>query len=276
MNDIGYMRTPRTRRVTVPQLAEMARAGEKIAMVTCYDASFAALVERAGVDVVLVGDSLGMVIGGHSSTLPVTLDEIEYHTRCVARGVKTTMVVADMPFGSYQESAEKAFANAARLMAAGAQMVKVEGGAWLAPTIEFLVTRGIPVCGHLGLQPQSVHQYGGYKTQGNTSASAERLEADSRVLADSGIGLLVYEMIPAALAGRLTALLGVPTIGIGAGPECAGQVLVLYDMLGIYPGKLARFVRNFLEGAPSIGDAVAAYVQAVKSGSFPAPEHCVA
>lgn len=276
MSDLSPTPAAKPRRMTVPRLAEMARTGEKIAMLTCYDASFAALLERAGVDVVLVGDSLGMVIGGRDSTLHVTQDDVEYHTRCVLRGMKTTLVIADMPFGSYQESPAKAFANAARLMATGAQMVKVEGGGWLAETIEFMVLRGIPVCGHLGLQPQSVHRYGGYRTQGNTVESAERLAADSRALADAGVSLLVYEMIPAALAARLTADVGVPTIGIGAGPHCSGQVLVLYDMLGIYPGKPPRFVRNFMQGQPTIDDAVKAYVQAVKSGTFPAPEHCVA
>ena len=244
-------------------------------MLTCYDASFAALLEQAGVDVLLVGDSLGMVIAGHASTLPVTMDEVLYHTRCVARGAKSALVVADMPFGAYQQGVEQAYANAARLMAAGAQMVKVEGGAWLAATVEFLVVRGIPVCGHLGLQPQSVHALGGYKTQGSSAESAQSLGFDSHALADAGAGLLVYEMIPAALAGRLTGELPIPTIGIGAGPDCSGQVLVLYDMLGIYPGRKPRFVRNFMQGAGTIGDAVAAYVAAVKDGTFPAAEHSV-
>ena len=265
--------TAGTRR-TVPGLSAMARAGEKIAMLTCYDASFAALLDRAGVDVLLVGDSLGMVIGGHASTLPVTLDEMIYHTRCVAAGARQALVVADMSFGSYQASREQAYANAARLMAAGAQMVKLEGGAWLAPTVEFLVARGIPVCGHLGLQPQSVHRFGGYKAQGKTDASAQALADDARALAAAGIELLVLEMVPAALAAEITAQGAVPTIGIGAGPGCSGQVLVLYDMLGIYP-KPARFVRNFMTGRETIEGAIAAYLTAVKDGSFPGPEHCV-
>ena len=260
-------------RRTVPGLGAMARAGERIAMLTCYDASFATLLERAGVDVLLVGDSLGMVIGGHASTLPVTLDEMAYHTRAVAAGASTALVIADMPFGTYQPSAATAYANAARLMAAGAQMVKVEGGAWVAPTVEFLTARGIPVCGHLGLQPQSVHRYGGYKAQGRTDESARELTADAQALARAGIGLLVLEMVPAALAAGVTAALDVPTIGIGAGAGCSGQVLVLYDMLGIYPGKPARFVRDFMRGADSIDAAITAYVRAVKDGSFPAPEH---
>jgi 3-methyl-2-oxobutanoate hydroxymethyltransferase len=262
--------TPRT----VPGLAAMARQGEKIAMLTCYDASFAALLDRAGVDVLLVGDSLGMVIGGEGSTLGVTLDEMTYHTRCVAKGVRTALLVADMSFGSYQAGPEQAYVNAARLMAAGAKMVKLEGGAWLAPTVEFLVLRGIPVCGHLGLQPQSVHKVGGYKAVGRTEASARTLRDDAQALARAGVELMVLEMVPAALAGEITNEITVPTIGIGAGPRCSGQVLVLYDMLGIYPGKLARFVRNFMTGSDSVEVAVTAYVKAVKDGSFPAAEHC--
>jgi len=268
------MTAPSARR-TVPGLSAMARAGEKIAMLTCYDASFAALLEGAGVDALLVGDSLGMVIGGHASTLPVTLDDMLYHTRCVCAGAKTPLLIADMPFGTYQESPQKAYANAARLMAAGAQMVKVEGGAWLAPTVEFLVVRGIPVCGHVGLQPQSVHRYGGYRAQGRTADSARELGEDAQALARAGVGLVVFEMIPAVVAANLTASLPVPTIGIGAGADCSGQVLVLYDMLGIYPGKPARFVRNFMTGGVTIEAAVGAYVKAVKDGSFPAPEHFV-
>ena len=261
-------------RRTVPGLSAMARAGEKIAMLTCYDASFAGLLDRAEVDALLVGDSLGMVIGGHASTLPVTLEEMVYHTRCVAAGARQALVLADMSFASYQASPEQAYANAARLMAAGAQMVKLEGGAWLAPTVEFLVARGIPVCGHLGLQPQSVHRFGGYKAQGKTDASARALADDARALTAAGIELLVLEMVPAALAAEITAQGAIPTIGIGAGPGCSGQVLVLYDMLGIYP-KPARFVRNFMTGGETIEGAIAAFVTAVKDGSFPGPEHCV-
>jgi 3-methyl-2-oxobutanoate hydroxymethyltransferase len=260
---------------TVPGLAARARTGEKIAMLTCYDASFAALLDRAGVDAMLVGDSLGMVIGGHASTLPVTLEDMVYHTRCVAMRAKAALVIADLSFGSYQASPQQAYGSAARLMAAGAQMVKIEGGAWLAPTIEFLVMRGIPVCGHLGLQPQSVHRLGGYKVQGKTDDSARELRDDARRLVDAGVALLVLEMVPAALATELTAELSVPTIGIGAGPGCSGQVLVLYDMLGIYPGKPMRFVRNFMAGSTGIEAAVTAFVQDVKDGSFPGLEHCM-
>jgi 3-methyl-2-oxobutanoate hydroxymethyltransferase len=259
---------------TVPGLAAMARQGEKIAMLTCYDASFATLLERAGVDVLLVGDSLGMVIGGKATTLAVTPDEMAYHTRCVVQGARAALVVADMSFGSYQGGPEQAYANAARLMAEGAKMVKLEGGAWLAPTVEFLVVRGIPVCGHIGLQPQSVHKLGGYKAVGKTDDSARALRDDAQALARAGAELLVLEMVPATLAGEITAEITVPTIGIGAGPRCSGQVLVLYDMLGVYPGRPARFVRNFMTGAASVEAAVAAYVKAVKDGSFPAAEHC--
>ena len=266
--------TSTTAKRTVPGLAAMAREGEKIAMLTCYDASFATVLDRAGLDALLIGDSLGMVIRGYASTLPVTLDEMVYHTRCVAAGARSALIIADMSFGSYQASPEQAYGNAARLMAAGAQMVKLEGGAWLAPSVEFLVARGIPVCGHLGLQPQSVHHFGGYKVQGKTEASAQTLREDTRALARAGMELLVLELVPAALAAALTAENSVPTIGIGAGPGCSGQVLVLYDMLGIYPGKPARFVRNFMTGADSIEGAVAAYVKAVKQGDFPGPEHC--
>lgn len=262
-------------RTTVPALASMSRSGDRIAALTCYDASFATMLDHAGIDVLLVGDSLGMVIDGHTSTLAVTVDQMTYHTRAVAAGAKRSLIVSDMPFGSYQESPRQAFANAVRLMGAGAQMVKLEGGAWLAPTVEFLVARGIPVCGHLGLQPQSVHRFGGYKAQGRSDASAREIMDDARLLVASGIGLLVLEMVPATLAASVTEGLPVPTIGIGAGPHCSGQVLVLYDMLGIYPGKPARFVRNFMTGSASIEAAIAAYVHAVKDGSFPAPEHCI-
>jgi len=267
--------TSATAKRTGPGLVAMARQGEKIAMLTCYDASFATLLDRAGVDALLIGDSLGMVIGGHTSTLPVTLDEMIYHTRCVAAGARSALIIADLSFGSYQASPEQAYSSAARLMAAGAQMVKLEGGAWAAPSVEFLVARGIPVCGHLGLQPQSLHRFGGYKIQGKTDASAQTLREDTRALAQAGIELLVLELVPATLAAALTTETTVPTIGIGAGPGCSGQVLVLYDMLGIYPGKPARFVRNFMTGAESIEAAVVAYVKAVKSGGFPGPEHCV-
>ena len=258
---------------TVPSLKAMAAAGEKIAMLTCYDASFAALEERAGVDVMLVGDSLGMVIEGHASTLPVTLSDMLHHTRAVAAGARNALVIADMPFGSYQQGPHQAYAGAAQLMAAGAQMVKLEGGRWLAPTIEFLVARSIPVCGHLGLTPQSVHKLGGYRVQGRDEERAERLLADAREVAAAGADLLVLECVPSALAERITRELVIPTIGIGAGPHCDGQVLVMYDLLGLTPGKRPRFSKNFLAGHDSVAGALQAYANAVRGGEFPAPEH---
>lgn len=254
-------------------LQQMKARGEKIAVLTSYDASFAALSDKAGVEVLLVGDSLGMTIQGHHSTLPVSLRDMEYHTRCVAKGVQQAFIVTDMPFGSYQKTPEQAFENAVLLMAAGAQMVKVEGGAIMLDTVRFLVERGIPVCGHLGLTPQSVHQFGGYRVQGRDDAAARQLLADAQALAEAGAGMLVLEMVPAALAAKVSQAIAIPVIGIGAGKDCDGQVLVLQDMLGIYAGKSPRFVRNFMQNATSIEQAVADYVAAVKTQTFPAPEH---
>ena len=266
-----------TKPVTLAELARMRAEGEKIAMLTCYDASFAALLDRCGVDTVLVGDSLGNVLQGHASTLPVTLEQMVYHTACVARGLGNggrPFIVADLPFGSYQESPAQAMRSAAALMAAGAQMVKLEGGAFMAETVRFLVERGVPVCAHIGLTPQSVHQLGGYRVQGKTDAGAQQMKRDAAALQDAGAALIVLEMTPAALAADITrGLATAATIGIGAGKECHGQVLVLHDMLGIYPGKKARFVKNFMAEAASIDAAVKAYVAAVKNGRFPAPEH---
>lgn len=267
----------RSKAVTVPALLGM-KAGhggkaEKIVMLTCYDASFAALMDRCGVDVLLVGDSLGMVCQGYDSTLPVTLADVAYHTASVARGNQTAFLVADMPFGTYGKP-EKAFDNAVALIQAGAQMVKLEGGAWLAPTVRFLTERAVPVCAHLGLTPQSVHQMGGYRVQGKSHEAAEQLKSDALALQAAGAQLLVLEAIPAALGGEVTGMLAIPTIGIGAGPDCSGQVLVMHDLLGVFPGRKARFVKNFMEGQDSIEAAVRAYVRAVKDGVFPAPEHC--
>jgi 3-methyl-2-oxobutanoate hydroxymethyltransferase len=254
-------------------LQQMAGRGEKIAVLTAYDASFAQLCEQAGVEVLLVGDSLGMVLQGASSTLAVTLHDMQYHTRCVAKGAQSAYIVTDMPFGSYQQSPEQAFRNASRLMAAGAHMVKLEGGMVMSETVRFLVERGIPVCGHLGLTPQSVHQLGGYRVQGKDEAQAQQLIADAQALADAGAGMLVLEMVPAALAKAITDSVRIPTIGIGAGVDCSGQVLVLHDMLGIYPGKSPRFVRNFMQEASSIPQALEHYVKAVKDKTFPTAEH---
>ena len=261
-------------KITVQTLMKLAQEGQKITMLTCYDASFAAMLDEAGVETLLVGDSLGMVMQGADSTLPVTLDEMIYHVRCVARATRNALVIGDMPFGSYQESPQQAFASAARLMQAGAHMVKLEGGAFMAETTRFLVERGIPVCSHIGLTPQFVNTFGGYRVQGKSEDDAARIRADARALADAGASLVLMECVPAGLAASITAELSVPTIGIGAGPEVSGQVLVIYDMLGVYPGKKARFVKNFMPEAGSIPGAVKAYVHAVKNGSFPAPEHC--
>jgi 3-methyl-2-oxobutanoate hydroxymethyltransferase len=260
-------------RITLTDLHKLKRDGSKIAMLTGYDASFAALLENAGVDSILVGDSLGNVLQGHDTTLPVTLADMVYHVGCVARGAKHAFLIGDLPFGSYQENAEQAFRSAAQLMATGAHMVKLEGGAAFAPTTEFLVRRGIPVCGHLGLTPQSVHQLGGFRVQGKTADAAKQLLEDALALERSGAGMIVLEAIPARLAAEVTSNLSIPTIGIGAGRDCAGQVLVLHDLLGVFPGKKAKFVRNFMDGATSIQQAVENYVRAVKDGSFPGPEH---
>ncbi len=260
-------------RTTVTSLQKLAAEGQKIAMLTCYDASFAAVMDEAGVDVLLIGDSLGMVIQGEESTLPVTMEQMEYHTRIVARSAKKALVLADMPFGSYQEGPQQAFRNAARLMAAGAHMVKIEGGATMVETTRFLVDRGIPVCAHIGLTPQSVNTLGGYKVQGKGDEAAQQLMAEALALQAAGAGMVLMEMVPAKLAAEVTAALKVPTIGIGAGVGTSGQVLVVYDMLGVYPGKKARFVRNFMNGSGSILAAIEAYVAAVKNQSFPADEH---
>lgn len=265
-----------TRRQTIADLARQRETGEKVAMFTCYDASFARLLDGAGVDSLLVGDSLGNVIQGHDSTLPVTVADIAYHTAAVKRGCDRPFLIADMPFGSYQESREQAFRNAAILMAAGAQMVKLEGGAEMAPTVAFLVQRGIPVCGHVGLTPQSVNVFGGFKVQGRGDAAAARLLADARALHEAGAAMLVLEAIPATLAAQVTAEVPLITIGIGAGAECSGQVLVLHDALDIPPGRKPKFVRNFMQGAASVADACARAVAAVKDGSYPAPEHTYA
>ncbi len=262
-----------TKAVTIPSLNAMRASGAKIAMLTCYDASFASLMDRCGVDVLLIGDSLGMVCNGHQSTLPVTVAEVAYHTTAVARGNKNAMVLADMPFGSYG-TPEAAFNNAVILMQAGAHMVKLEGGAWLADTVKFLTERAVPVCAHLGLTPQSVHQLGGYKVQGKTIESATQLKADAQLLQTAGAAMVLFEAIPSSLGKEVTELLTVPTIGIGAGPDCSGQVLVMHDVLGVFPGRKARFVKNFMEGQVNIDAAITAYVEAVRNGSFPALEHC--
>ena len=255
--------------VTLHRLREMHTRGEKIAMLTCYDAIFARILDDAGVDVLLIGDSLGMVLQGHPSTLPVTVSEMVYHTACVARANRTAWVIADMPFASYQESTEQAYRNAALLMQAGAQMVKLEGGGWTAPIIRFLVERGIPVCAHLGFTPQSVNALGGYRIQGRDESAAALLRRQAKEIAAAGADLLVLEMVPASLARDLTKELSIPLIGIGAGAGCGGQVLVLHDMLGLTHGNPPRFVRNFMDGSTSVAGAIEQYVADVKAGRFP-------
>ncbi len=259
--------------VTVPGLSQMKAQGRRIAMVTAYDASFAAQLEMAGVDVALVGDSLGMVVQGHASTLPVTLDDVLYHCRAVARGLVTTLLLADLPFMSDRDVPHALEAGARLLAEGGAAMVKVEGAGPVCDVIEALAGHNIPVCAHLGLTPQSVHRLGGYRVQARDRADAERLEADAQAVASAGAGMLVLECVPASLAARITHALRIPVIGIGAGPECDGQVLVVYDLLGITPGKRPRFSKDFLRGRGSVGDALSAYVDEVRAGRFPDPEH---
>lgn len=257
--------------ITISTLARMKRDGEKIAMLTCYDAGFVPALEQAGVDVLLVGDSLGMVVQGHSSTLPVTLDQMVYHTACVARARTCAFLIADMPFMSYAEPGQ-ALATAARLMKeGGAHMVKLEGGESQLATVKSLSGQGVPVCAHLGLQPQSVHKLGGYRVQGADSGSAGAMRRDAQALQAAGAQMLVLECVPAELAQEISGLLEIPVIGIGAGRDCDGQVLVLYDVLGLTP-RMPRFAKDFLQGRGSIGEAARAFVEAVRAGSFPEPE----
>lgn len=265
---------PPRKPISLPRLAEMRERGEKITMLTAYDATFAAVADAAGVECILVGDSLGMVCQGLASTVGVTLDAMRYHTECVVRGLQrvqaTAWVLGDLPFGSYHESKEQALRSASVLMQAGAHMIKLEGGGWTTETVRFLVERGIPVCAHLGLTPQTVHALGGYRVQGRHDAAAQQLREQARELQDAGATMLVLEMVPAALSAEITASLPTcHTIGIGAGKGTAGQVLVMHDMLGINLGKNPRFVRNFMEGASSVRHAMETYVRAVKDGSFP-------
>lgn len=267
--------TPSARKpMSLPRLREMHAHGEKITMLTAYDATFSAVADAAGVECILVGDSLGMVCQGLSSTVGVSLETMRHHTECVANGLRrsqaTAWLIGDLPFGSYHESPEQALRSAVVLMQAGAHMVKLEGGGWTTETVRFLVERGIPVCAHLGLTPQTVHALGGYRVQGKTDESAAQLRREASALQDAGASMLVLEMVPAALSTEVTQLLThCPTIGIGAGSGTSGQVLVLHDMLGINLGKMAKFVHNFMDDASSVRGAMEAYVRAVKDGSFP-------
>lgn len=260
--------------VNVATLQRMKAAGEKISSLTCYDASFAVLVDEAGIDLVLVGDSLGMVIQGHDTTVPVTLDHVIYHSRAVANGLYRPFLMADMPFMTYT-SREQALQNAVRLMQeGGAKMVKLEGGAGQVEIVEFLASHDIAVCAHLGLKPQSVHKTGGFRVQGRDDAAALQMKNDARALQDAGADIVLLECIPSALGAEITAELHVPVIGIGAGPDTDGQILVIYDVLDITPGRKPRFVQNFMQGHDSPRAAIASFDQAVKSRAYPAPEHC--
>ncbi len=258
--------------VTVTTFDKMKQAGDKITWLTAYDYSFGHLLDQAGIDAILVGDSLGMTIQGHSTPIPVTIEDSAYHTACVARGVENAMIVGDLPFGSYQVSKEQAYENAVKLMQAGAHVIKLEGGELQNETIQFLTERGIAVCAHIGLTPQSVHKLGGFKVQGR-GESAQRLLDDAKGVQEAGACAVVLEAVPRKLAAEITEMLEIATIGIGAGPECDGQVLVLQDMIGIYPSKSPKFSKNFMSQADSVGDAIEQYVAEVKAGEFPAAEH---
>ena len=259
--------------ITLTTLQNRKQNGEKIAMLTCYDATFAAAANAAGVDILLIGDSLGMVLQGHDSTLPVSVADMAYHTACVKRGNSEALILADLPFMA-NASLEQTLLNSAELMRAGAHMIKVEGAGWLGESIRQLADRGIPVCAHLGLTPQAVNVFGGYKVQGRSEAQARQLRADAIALEQAGAAMLLLECVPSALASEVTQAVSIPVIGIGAGPGTDGQVLVMHDMLGLsLTGRTPKFVKNFMEGQPSIQAALSAYVQAVKAVTFPAPEH---
>lgn len=261
------------RKWTLPQLAQAKRDGRKLVMLTAYDYSFARVVDANGVDMVLVGDSLGMVVQGRDSTLPVTVEHIAYHTAAVARGLDRAMLIADLPFQS-DATAGRALQASIALLQAGAEMVKLEGAGHKLEVIRFLAERDIPVCAHLGLTPQSVLKFGGYKVQGRDEAAAARLRADALAVADAGASMLVLECVPSSLAAAITGAIAIPTIGIGAGPDCDGQVLVLHDFLGIDTGhRKPKFVKDFLADGGSIAGAISAYAAAVRDGSFPDAEH---
>ena len=260
--------------VTLSTLRDMKSRGEAIACLTAYDASMASAVDAAGVDLVLVGDSLGMVVQGHPTTIPVTTEDVAYHTACVRAGIQRALLVADMPFASFA-TPDVALDNAVILMQeGGAQMVKLEGGVQQIEVVEFLAAQGIAVCAHIGLKPQSVHKLGGFKVQGKADGAAAAMIEEARDLEAAGADIVLLECIPTALGQAITEAVSAPVIGIGAGPHTDGQILVLYDMLGITPGRKPRFVKDFMLGAGSVHHALVAYVAAVKDGSYPAPEHC--
>ena len=271
---MGYLQSEKP--ITISKLLSMCIEGEKITMLTAYDSTMSALLNRCGVETILIGDSLGNVIQGHSSTTPVTVEQVAYHTECVTRANTHAFVIADLPFASYGNPIQ-ALDSAAQLKRAGAEMVKLEGGEdWQVDTIRYLVERSVPVCAHLGLLPQSVHLLGGYKVQGKSKDAASLMIEQAIACQEAGAQMLVLEAIPSSLGKQITQSLSIPTIGIGAGPECSGQVLVLQDMLGISPGKPPKFVKNFMDGQTSIEAAIKAYVREVKAGKFPKPEHCFA
>lgn len=259
--------------VTLNTLREFKRSGETFSCLTAYDASFARAASEAGIDVLLVGDSLGMVLQGHDSTLPVTLDDVCYHTRAAAAGKGTSLLMADLPFMS-NATVERTLEDSAALMRAGAEIIKVEGEAWMADGVRELTRRGVPVCAHLGLTPQTVHQLGGYRVQGRDAAHAERIIADARTLVDAGASIILLECVPASLGRAVTEALDVPVIGIGAGPGTDGQILVMHDILGVSAGRAPRFVKNYMQDAGNVQDAFARYHAEVKQGAFPTDDHC--
>jgi 3-methyl-2-oxobutanoate hydroxymethyltransferase len=267
---MGYLQGEKP--ITISKLLAMRAEGEKITMLTAYDSTMSALLNRSGVETILIGDSLGNVIQGHSSTTPVTVEQVAYHTECVSRANSHAFIIADLPFASYGDPVQ-ALDSAAELMRSGADMVKLEGGDWQIDIIQYLVERSVPVCAHLGLLPQSVHILGGYKVQGKSKDAASLMLEQAIACEQAGAQMIVLEAIPSSLGKLITESLSIPTIGIGAGADCSGQVLVLQDMLGISPGKPPKFVKNFLDGHASIEAAVKAYVREVKSGKFPGPEH---
>ena len=267
---MGYLQGDKP--ITITKLLSMHTEGEKIVMLTAYDSTMSALLNRCGVETILIGDSLGNVVQGHSTTTPVTVEQVAYHTECVARANSHAFIIADLPFASYGDPVQ-ALDSAAQLMRAGADMVKLEGGDWQIEIIQYLVERSVPVCAHLGLLPQSVHVLGGYKVQGKSNDAATLMREQALACQEAGAQMLVLEAIPSSLGKQITESLAIPTIGIGAGPDCSGQVLVLQDMLGISPGKPPKFVKNFVDGHASIEAAIKAYVREVKTGKFPGPEH---
>jgi 3-methyl-2-oxobutanoate hydroxymethyltransferase len=268
---MSYLNNIQDKSITINTLNAYKTNREKIAMLTCYDASFAKIINLSGADVILIGDSLGNVIQGHATTIPVTIEHMVYHTQCVHRGNSRCFLLSDMPFATYN-SPETAYENASKLMQAGTHMVKLEGGAWLADTVNYLAVRGIPVCAHLGLMPQSVHIFGGFKKQAINDDEALQLEKDALLLEQAGAGMVLFEAIPHDLAGKVTAQLSIPTIGIGAGKGCDGQVLVLNDVLGIFTGKAPSFSKNYLtknSNNYTIEGAIKKYVEEVKASIFP-------